>query len=341
MDDTIEVLVTVGFSDDQLAQIEKISPRLHVTQILAKNVSDISDDIWINTKVLYTDIVIPPPEKVPSLRWIQFHWAGINQSLSNPIMQKPGILATTLSGATASQVAEFVVMMLLVLGHRLPQLMAYQKQGKWLSDKNERVRLLELRNSTVGIVGYGSIGRQIANLLQPYGANILAAKQNAMRVEDQGFMPAGLGDPNGDLALRIYPGKALKAMLKESDYIIVCVPKTPQTINMISAEEFAVIKPTAFLIDVSRGEVVDQAALIEALKTQNLAGAALDVFPEEPLPPDNPLWELPNVIITPHIAGESGTAYYNDRALEIFSTNMERYLSGEPLLNLISFSRGY
>jgi phosphoglycerate dehydrogenase-like enzyme len=341
MDDTIDVLITVNFSSDQIAQIEKISPRLHVTQILTKNVSDIPDDIWMKTKVLYTGIVIPSPEKAPSLRWIQFHWAGINHSFSNPIMQKPGLLATTLSGATASQVAEFVVMMLLALGHRLPQLMAYQKQGQWLADRSERTRQVELRNSTVGIVGYGSIGRQIANLLQPFGATILAAKQNAMRIEDQGFISAGLGDPNGDLARRIYPGKAIKAMLKECDYIIVCVPKTPQTVNMIGAEEFAVIKPTAFLIDVSRGEIVNQSALLEALKTHQLAGAALDVFPEEPLPPDSPLWELPNVIVTPHIAGESNTALYNERAIEIFSTNLERYLSGEPLLNLVSFSRGY
>ncbi len=341
MDDTIEVLVTVGFSSDQIEQIEKISPRLHVTQILTRNVADIPDDIWMSTKVLYTSTVIPTPEKAPSLRWIQFHWAGINHTLSNPIMQKPGLLATTLSGATSSQVAEFVVMMLLVLGHRLPQLMAYQRQGTWLSDRNERVSLLELRNSTVGIVGYGSIGRQIANLLQPFGATILAAKQNAMRVEDQGYIATGMGDPSGNLARRIYPGKALKAMLKESDYIIVCVPKTPQTINMIGAEEFAVIKPTAFLIDVSRGEIVNQVALIEALNSQQIAGAALDVFPEEPLAPDNPLWKMPNVIVTPHIAGESVTATYNDRAIEIFSINMERYLAGEPLLNLISYSRGY
>jgi phosphoglycerate dehydrogenase-like enzyme len=341
MDDLIEVLITENFSVDQIAQIEKISPRLHISQILAKNVTDIPDDLWAQIKVLYTTNILPAPEKAPGLRWIQFHWAGINHSFTYPIMQKPGLLTTTLSGATASQVAEFVVMMLLTLGHRLPQLMAYQNRREWLLDVNERVRLLELRNSTVGIVGYGSIGRQIANLLQPFGATVLAAKQNAMRVEDQGFMPAGLGDPHGDLARRIYPGKALISMLKECDYIVVCVPKTPQTIHLIGAEEFAVLKPSAYLIDVSRGEVVNHKALLEALNEQKLAGAALDVFPEEPLPADNPLWNLSNVIITPHIAGESDTAFYNERAVQIFSTNLQRYLSGEPLLNLMSFSRGY
>ncbi len=341
MDEIIEVLITVGLTVDQIAQLEIISPRLHINQIVTKNIAEVPDDIWLKTKVLYTTDVLPSPEQAPSLRWIQFHWAGINHSFNYPIMQKPGLLATTLSGATASQVAEFVVMMILSLGHRLPQLMAYQNRREWLSDRRERVRLLELRDSTVGIVGYGSVGRQVAQLLQPFGATILAAKQNAMRTEDQGYSPVGLGDPNGDLVHRIYPGKALRAMLKDCDYIVICVPKTPQTINLIGEQELAVIKPTAFLIDVSRGEIVDQTALCAALSEQKLAGAALDVFPEEPLSPDSPLWELPSVIITPHIAGESDTLFYNERAIQIFSTNMERYLSGESLLNLVSFTRGY
>ncbi|MBN1536925.1 MAG: D-2-hydroxyacid dehydrogenase [Anaerolineales bacterium] len=339
MDDIIEVLVTVGFNSEQIKQIEKASPRLHVNQIITRDTTDIPEDIWGKTKILYTSDVLPSPEQASNLRWVQFHWAGIDSMIDAPILHKPGLMATTLSGAAASQAAEYVIMMLLALGHHLPQAMALQNRTEWPEDRWKRFRPLELRHSTVGIVGYGSIGRQIAKLLIPFGANVLAAKHDAMHIEDTGYMPENMGDPNADLVKRIYPGMAIKSMLKECDFIVICTPKTPETINLISENEFAVCKPTAFLIDISRGGIVDHAALISAIKDQNLAGAALDVFPAEPLLPDNPLWEMPEIIITPHIAGT--TSRYNEQALEVFITNLERYLTGEPLLNHINLARGY
>lgn len=339
MDDTIEVLITVDFTIDQIAQIEKASPRFHINQITTQDGAEIPEDIWLKTKVLYTTNVLPAPEQAPNLRWIQFHWAGVNNLLDAPILKKAGLIATTLSGAAASQAAEYVVMMLLTMGHRLPEAVALQSRLEWPADRWERFHPLELRDSVVGIVGYGSIGRQIALLLHPFGATILAAKFDAMHTEDQGYMPTDMGDPNADLVRRIYPGMALQSMLKECDFIVICTPKTPQTINLIDEKELAVCKPTAFLIDISRGEIVNHTALLAALREHKLAGAALDVFPEEPLPVDSPLWKIPEVFITPHIAGN--TSYYLERALPVFLTNLERYLTGEPLLNMVSFSRGY
>lgn len=339
MDDIIEVLITSSLTLDQIAQIQKISPRLHISQIATHNNSDIPDEVWAKTMVLYTTNVLPKPEQAPRLRWIQFHWAGINSLLSAPILQNPGIMATTISGAASTQVAEYIVMMMLALGHRLPELISCQARAEWPADRWERFHPIELRDSTVGIVGYGSIGRQVAYLLQPFGATILAAKRDAMQPEDTGYMPVGMGDPSGNLARRIYPGKALRAMLKECDFIVVCVPKTSQTINLINEQELAVVKPTAFLIDVSRGGVVNHKALMAAIREHKIAGAALDVFEEEPLPADSQLWKLPGVFITPHIA--SNTYFYNERALQVFISNMNRFITGEPLLNLLNFSAGY
>ncbi len=334
-----EVLITMAIGDDLVAMLRDISPRLNITVHPAKNSGDIPDDVWERSQVLYTNRVIPTPVQAPSLRWVQFHWAGVDHALEEALLQKPGMLATTLSGAAASQMAEYVVTMLLALGHRLPDMMAHQKRADWPRDRWERFSPRELRDSTVGIVGYGSIGRQIARLLQPFGAQVLATKKDAMNPKDSGYIPEGMGDPDGDLVLRLYPPEALCSMIKECDFLVVTTPKTADTIHMIGAEEFTAFKPTAFLIDVSRGGIVDHKALITALKEKQIAGAALDVYPEEPLPKDSPLWKLPEVVLTPHISGN--TLYYDQRAMELFAVNLGRYINDQPLFNLIDLKRGY
>ncbi len=197
----------------------------------------------------------------------------------------------------------------------------------------------ELRGSTIGLVGYGSIARQTARLLQPYGVEVLAAKRDAMQPEDNGYIPEGMGDPEGLRARRIYPIQALPSMVKECDFLAVILPLTPLTRGLINTEIFAAMKHGTYLIDVSRGGIVDHTALVKALKSGKVAGAMLDVFPQEPLPADNPLWKLTNVIITPHISGVS--PHYNDRAVELFSENLHRYLGELPLYNRYNTELGY
>jgi len=339
MDDPIEVLITLPFADHLVNRLSEISPRLKITIHKARKPDEIPADLWARVEVLYTNLVLPTPEQAPRLRWIQFHWAGVDHALNEPLMRKPDLVATTLSGAAASQVAEHVLMMLLALGHHLPDMLAAQKKAEWPRDRWERFSPLELRGCVVGIVGYGSIGRQVARLLQPFGAQVLATKRDARHPEDEGYTPDWMGDPGGDLAHRIYPVEALKSMFRECDFVVITLPKTPKTVKLIKAEELAALKPGAYLIDVSRGGILDHAALIPALKEHRLAGAALDVFPEEPLPSDSPLWKLPNVILTPHISGN--TPHYDQRAAELFSENLQRYLAGLPLYNPIDLERGY
>jgi phosphoglycerate dehydrogenase-like enzyme len=229
--------------------------------------------------------------------------------------------------------------MLLALGHRIPQAMEHKARGDWPPDRGEIFQPQELNQSTIGIVGYGSIGRQVAKLLNAFGATVLATKRNARRPADDGYMLEGAGDPGGDYLQRLYPAEALNSMLKECDYVVLCVPLTKDSHGLIGKVELEEMKAHAYLVDVSRGGVVNHDDLILALNEGKIAGAALDVYPEEPLPGDNPLWKLPNVILTPHIAGFSRE--YNSRAVDLFVENLERYLDGKQLLNLIDLQHGY
>ena len=339
MNSPIEVLITLPFTEELVSQLQAVSPRLRLTLQNASKPEDIPSEIWQRTEILYTDRVLPNPDQAPALGWIQFHWAGLERAIDEPILRKPELIATSLSGAAATQVAEHVVLMCLALGHRLPDLVDHQKRAEWPRERFKRFLPLELRDSTVGIVGYGSIGREVARLLHAFGATILASKREAMHPDDSGYLPEGLGDPRGDLVHRLYPPQALRSMLKECDFVVVAVPLTPKTLDLIGAEQLAVMKPTSYLVDVSRGGVVNHSALLVALRERKIAGAALDVFPEEPLPADNPLWKFPNVLLTPHISGNS--PYYDQRAIALFADNLARYLAGTPLLNPVDPLRGY
>jgi phosphoglycerate dehydrogenase-like enzyme len=229
--------------------------------------------------------------------------------------------------------------MLMALGHRMPEIFANQNRMEWPHDRWERFGPTELRGSTVGIIGYGSIGREIARLLKPFGVSILASKKDVMHPEDFGYSPPDLGDPEGNYFTRLYPSQAIKSMVKLCDFVVICVPLTPETRNLIRAEHFEAMKAGAYLVNIGRGGVVNQTDLSTALQEKRLAGAALDVFSEEPLPSDSPLWHLPNVIITPHIGGIS--AVYRERAVALFSENIKRYLDGSSLFNRYDHERGY
>jgi len=335
----IEVLITVAFPEELVAPLRQISPRLHITLQPARSAEDIAPELWNRVEVLYTDRILPSPTAAPKLRWVQFHYAGIDHVAGSPLLDRHDLAITTLSGAAAPQVAEYAVMMMLALGHKMPELHTNHFKAEWPKDRWERFKPVELRGSTVGIIGYGSIGREIARLLQPFGVQILAAKRDLMHPEDVGYMPAGLGDPGGDLFTRLYPITALKSMIKNCDFVVVCVPLTDGTRNLIGEAELAAMSPSAYLVDVSRGGIIHSQELLEVLRDKRIAGAALDVFVEEPLPSSSPFWKLPNVLISPHISGIS--PQYAKRAVDLFSVNLERFLSGEELFNLYEPEWGY
>jgi len=335
----IEVLVIVPYPDTDMQALRELSSRLRITLMPAREIKDIPNDVWAKTNVLYTDHLLPPPELVPELRWVQLHFAGVDFVSNTQLLQTPEVIITTLSGAAAPQMAEYALTMLLALSHRLPELHAGQERTEWPRDRWERYRPVELRTSTVGIVGYGSIGRELARLLRALGSTVLATKRDVMHPADSGYMIPGLGDPGGDMFHRLYPSQAVKSMFKECDFVVVGLPATPETRGLIGAEELAALKPSAYLVNIARGGIVDQSALITALQEKRLAGAALDVFTEEPLHANSPLWKMPNVIISPHIGGMS--VNYNRRALDLFTENIKRYLTGSLLLNRYDVKKGY
>ncbi len=340
MSDTpLEVLSTLPFSETQQAQLQAVAPRIHLTVLPARRPDEIPAEVWASCEVLYTDRILPGLTQAPNLKWIQFHFTGIDFAVDSPFIRKSGVTVTSLSGAAVPQMAEYILMMLLSLGHRLPEAVANQLRCEWPRDRWERFSPRELRESTVGLVGYGSVNREVARLLQAFQVTVLAAKRNAMQPEDLGYSVPGLGDPHGQYFTRLYPYQAIKSMLKECDFVVVTLPLTPLTRNLFGVAEFSAMKPGAYLIQTGRGGVIDQTALLEALQEKRIAGAALDTFTEEPLPPASPLWKMPNVLLTPHIGSISPN--YLQRAVDLFAVNLKRYVSGEMLLNRLDLELGY
>jgi phosphoglycerate dehydrogenase-like enzyme len=353
MSDKVKLLITVPFEDTHVEELRSRFPELEITHHPLQRGEEPPEKLWAEAEILYAFRTLPTPEEAPKLRWVQFHSAGIDAHFEHPLLsqapeEQSKLTLTTLSGANAPQVAEHALALMLALGHHLPAVLADQTRAKWSARRLERFTPRELYGATVGIVGYGSVGRQLAGLLQPFEATVLASKRDLMHEHDENqYRPSAAleldenGDPVPEPALvrRLYPGRAMRSMFKECDFVVVTLPLTQETRGMIGAKQLAALQPEAFLVDVSRGGIVDHKALIEALKEGRFAGAGLDVFPEEPLPADSPLWELPNVIITPHVAGLS--AHYNQRAFALFAENIARHLSGDDLLNQVDLEQGY
>ena len=334
----IPVLITVDMPDALLDRLRAVSPHIEIDLLPTGDASDFSEEQLGEMEVLYTRQALPEPEQVPNLRWIQFHWSGIDAFVDQSLLRSE-MIVTTLSGAAVPQMAEFALTMMMSLGHHMPNMMEDQKEKVWADNRFTRFRPQELRGSTVGIVGYGNIGRELARICHALGAHVLATKRDLKTLDAGGYVLEGLGDSQADIPERLYPPQALPSMASECDFLVLTVPLTPETRGLVNAKVFESMKDTAYLIDVSRGGVVDQGALVEALREETIAGAALDVYPVEPLPESSPLWELPNVILSPHVAGTSGQ--YLERAADLFAENLRRYVANEPLLNRYDSKRGY
>lgn len=338
--DPIFVLISASFDEALLDDLRAVSDRVQLLVYPAREVKDVPDDVWAKAEVLYTLTLLPDPALVPCLRWIQAHSAGVDHLVEQPVVHGGQVTLTTTSGMHATNMAEYAFMMMLALGHRLPQMLAHQANATWSDDRFKLFAPQELLGSTVGIVGYGSIGREIARLANSFGMEVLATKRDVFHPADpNGYVIPGTGDPAGEYFHRLYPPEALPTMLRDCDFVVITVPLVEATRQMFGREAFGAMKRTAYLINVGRGGVVDESALLHALQTDQIAGAAFDVFEAEPLPADSPLWKLPNLIISPHIAGYTTT--YNQKAAALFAENLRRYVKGEPLLNRVELELGY
>lgn len=335
------VLVTAPLDAERQRRLQGFSQELRVQVWRSQEMGAIPDAVWRETEILYTSFVtpLPQPAQVPDLRWVQLYSAGPDHILAHPLFST-GVTFTTTSGIHAVAIAEYVLTMMLAWFHRLPRLLQWQQRGAW-PERAERAALFtgeELRGKTLGIIGYGSIGRELARLATAFGMRVLAMQRGADH-RDPGFVLPGVGDPEGKLPARYYTPDELHALLGECDVVVIAAPLTARTRGMFDDAAFQAMKASAFLVNIARGDICDEAALLRALREQRIAGAALDVFHQEPLPSDHSFWSLPNVFISPHSSGLS--SLYDERAAAVFEENLRRYLAGESFVNVVDKAQGY
>lgn len=331
---TLNVLVTMPFGGALLDRVRALSPALRVEQAPP----DSAD--YSQTDVLYC--FMPPRDlsRAPRLKWVQLHLAGVNLLYDHSIYQTDIPLATT-SGVHAASVAEYAFALLLALTHRVPRMLEWQHKGTWPPDGRRWDLFVptEVRGASIGIVGYGSIGREVARIARTFAMRILVTKRDLHERVDKGYRLPGTGDPGGILPDEWVPPERLHDLLRASDFVVNCLPLTPETEHMLGEAAFRAMKATAYFINVGRGATVDESALARALAERRIAGAALDVFSQEPLPGDSPLYRLENVILSPHVSGFIPS--YDEKCTDLFVENLRRYLEGEELLNLVDRRRGY
>jgi phosphoglycerate dehydrogenase-like enzyme len=335
----ITVLSLVKFTKTHLDKLRAISPRLDVQQMANTPFNELPETLRNRVEILYGwGKPLYDAHLFPRLKWLQTHSAGIDFLLDKPIWQSKVILST-MNGIHLVPMSEHALSMILAFRWRLPDMLRFQSRAEWPKGRWDIFSGPELRSSTLGIVGYGAIGRELARQAQGLGMRILAVNRSGQRRPYQVFNQPGLGDPQATIPETIYPTSSLLDMLPECDYVVVLAPLTHETRHLFGSAAFDRMKPSAFFFNLARGPLVDEAALIEALKEGQIAGAGLDAFEEEPLPSDDPLWHTKNVIISPHVSGF--TLQYDDLASDLFAENLRRHLNGEPLLNLVDRQKGY
>lgn len=258
--------------------------------------------------------------KMPRLKWIQVLSAGMD-AMPFDILKKRNILVTNARGIHGIQMAEYALGMILSLVRRSFHFYDLQKQRRW----DRSVRVDEAYGKTLGIVGYGAIGSEMAKRAKAFGMHVIALKKNV--------------DVHPQYVDELVSIEGKEKLFRQSDFIVVLLPLTPETKYFVGKEALQMMKPSAYLINMARGKVIDEEALLQQVKARKLAGAVLDVFSEEPLPEDHPFWQMENIMITPHMSGRS--PQYMQRAMDIFLTNLTSFPDKERMVNVIDLDRKY
>ena len=300
-------------TDAQLDELRLLSSDLVVTAVDSDEAAarEITD-----AEILYGRITPELFARAKKLRWIQASLAGLEHYLFDALVDSE-VPVTNMRGIYSDHLADHAFAFVLDLARDFPKLFRRQIEGVW--EQQENVEVKHLADMTLGIIGLGGIGYEVARRGAVTGMQVLAVD------------PRRTDKPSEVEAL--WPSDRLGDLLTQSDFVVICAPQTPETEGMIGAEQLARMKPTAYLINIGRGVIVKLDALVEALESGRIAGAALDVYEVEPLPADHPLWKMPSVLLTPHMAGID--PHTLERRFNVLRDNVKRFLVGEPLANVV------
>jgi phosphoglycerate dehydrogenase-like enzyme len=315
-----KILIFNPISERQKAFITQVAPTANIVSTDIKHATEEIEDTEILVAWGFNNIR-PFYAQAKNLQWIHALTAGV-ESLIFPETQQDSVLISNSKGIHGIPMAEHVLGLMLSFSRRLNLLHSQQLKHLW--KRPELEDLHEINGKTLAIVGLGSIGHEIAKKAKAMDMHIIAAKREMTQ------------EPFVD---HLYRPEQLLEMLSVADFVVVTLPLTDATKNLFGREQFAAMKSTAYFINVSRGGVVQEDQLISALQNHTIAGAGLDVFVEEPLPETSLFWDLPNVLVTPHLSAISPV--YLDRALQLFAKNLDNYINGKPLYTLIDKVRGY
>jgi phosphoglycerate dehydrogenase-like enzyme len=319
----ITVVVLGGSQEPALKRLSELGPDVKVAH--SDKAADLGPDLadarvlfqWAGNKEELKRVMAGAPH----LEWIHGRYAGLDAILSPELIESP-IPLTNGRGSFSQSLGEFVMCGALYFAKDLPRMLRAKAERRW-----EVFDVMELSTQTLGIVGHGDIGRAIARRAKAFGMKVLALRRD---------LAPRAGDEDIDT---LYANPDLHKMLPLCDYVVAAAPLTPQTRHMIGAAEFAVMKPDAIVMNVGRGPVIDEAAIVTALQTKQIRGAALDVFEVEPLPADSPLWAMDNVLISFHTADH--TKDWLDDAVSLFIEQFNRWRSGQSLKNVVDKRAGY
>ena len=333
LDNRLKLLIGKRMLQDHIERIIERFPQLDIDICEDKEEQErkISD-----ADLLFTRILPDDPSLAPRLKWVQFMWEGVDTI--SPAFRDSDIILTNASGAHAVPIAEHVFTFMLNHERKTFMYRQYQEKREWLGWWDQP-KLGLLRGKTIGIIGYGRIGRAIAGIAQGFGMKILAMKKDPSTKRSDGLQYSICCDEGGSIPSKIYGPDGLHHLLSISDHVVISLPLTAETMGIIGEAEFKNMKKDAYFINVGRGALVDEVSLIKALKEKWISGAGLDVFDKEPLSRENPLWEIENVTITPHSSVGGDPA--DEQVVELFCENFQRFLEGKDMINVIDKKRGY
>ncbi|HYK96330.1 MAG TPA: D-2-hydroxyacid dehydrogenase [Candidatus Dormibacteraeota bacterium] len=332
----VSPILSARIRQRDLERIREVSPGSRIVNLSVEGLADGPvDDVEVLLRGwLVAEAFDRLLARAPHLTWVHSATSGVERALTPAALARE-ILVTNARGVFSRPIAEHVLMMILAVSRHLPQLLELQHERTW-----QPLEGRELRELTIGIVGYGSLGQSVASLASAFGAHVIAMRRRPdTRTEPAATRTDGDGFPFDPVVDRLVGPDGLLDLLAESDVVVLAAPLTQETDGLIDEAAVAAMKRDAWLINVARGRLIDDTALIRALRENRIGGAALDTFRDEPLPQASPYWSLPNVIVTPHTAWSSARVL--DRSIDLFCDNLVRFSRGESLRNVVDPAAGY